>query len=524
MKSKARYLFSILTKSKEFQSKLYEKAHTSGLALKKVFFIFFILAFFLSLNAEEGFISPVTISSDVSNYNPLPISIEPRSIYNTSDNGVIALAITEWQIDELLNAFGVTAVRLNQWGNLIWQRSYLLSLDHPTIVGIDIDRYESVRFLATYEDHARLMRIDSQGNAEYSELAVVNPENLLFTKALRMENGDIIALGKCYNIQTEVNDLAFFRLHPTGEIAATSFIPPDGSFDDADAYDAVVDDNDIILLACRIHPEYNDLLNLDVNGYITNRTHLPGDLLFTDRFVHLSHLPGSDHTLAIYRYDTGLPGLESSMISFTRITDEDMTYQSFGYESIAEIYSMIESDDGVIVCGISSTSMYPSSIFKFGFDDEYNLSWLWNYQQILFQYPETSVAYDLLTTNDAGSLFSVGIWGNSFVFVKLLSNGQVPIIDDLQGSSSQTISIFPNPMRNEIHIRLPQNGQLNINHTIEVLNVRGQVVRTLKISGYYESEVIWDGEDIEGSECSDGLYFIKYKNDNHILKKFIKAN
>jgi len=92
------------------------------------------------------------------------------------------------------------------------------------------------------------------------------------------------------------------------------------------------------------------------------------------------------------------------------------------------------------------------------------------------------------------------------VIVKLLPNGQVPVEDETQAPSATQITAYPNPMKTHLNIRVKNENPSMSAGTIDIFNVKGQLLRSLKpIHG----ETSWDGKDKTGLSCPTGVYFVR---------------
>jgi hypothetical protein len=79
------------------------------------------------------------------------------------------------------------------------------------------------------------------------------------------------------------------------------------------------------------------------------------------------------------------------------------------------------------------------------------------------------------------------------------------------------IGNFPNPFNPETTITFAVEADaLGCHITINIINVRGQLVRSL-VSGYWSSgyhSVIWDGRDDDGNHVGSGVYFYVMQTEN----------
>ena len=112
----------------------------------------------------------------------------------------------------------------------------------------------------------------------------------------------------------------------------------------------------------------------------------------------------------------------------------------------------------------------------------------------------------------------IGSYGGHGSYEPILS------IDDPSQLQSIVINNHPNPFTSStvIQYTLPQNTR---EAQIEIYNIRGQLVRELKIKNLKLkiNEVIWDGEDGIGKKVGAGIYFIQLKTGESVnVKKIVK--
>jgi hypothetical protein len=93
--------------------------------------------------------------------------------------------------------------------------------------------------------------------------------------------------------------------------------------------------------------------------------------------------------------------------------------------------------------------------------------------------------------------------------ILIAKSGNTPPTSLHEFSNSASISVFPNPANDFITLSFPQKA------TIEILNIAGQVVRTINSDG--------SAVTIDLRKLSGGVYILKATTDKEIVtKKFIK--
>jgi hypothetical protein len=108
------------------------------------------------------------------------------------------------------------------------------------------------------------------------------------------------------------------------------------------------------------------------------------------------------------------------------------------------------------------------------------------------------------------------------IITKLLPNGQLPIEDEVQTPPVSTISAYPNPMKDEITIKIKQDDQsISAENKLNIFNIKGQFVRSLKLT---KGETVWDGKDRSGKPCPKGIYLLRYQYGTSHVTKICKTH
>ncbi len=115
--------------------------------------------------------------------------------------------------------------------------------------------------------------------------------------------------------------------------------------------------------------------------------------------------------------------------------------------------------------------------------------------------------YGLHAGNSYGDFYPLGYYVDN-------SDTEAPI-----ANSTITASCYPNPFNPEttIEYTLPENGLTSI----EVFNIKGQLVKTLK-KDYMSAgshTVVWHGKNSNNKQCASGLYFYVVKQGNNTMSK-----
>lgn len=90
--------------------------------------------------------------------------------------------------------------------------------------------------------------------------------------------------------------------------------------------------------------------------------------------------------------------------------------------------------------------------------------------------------------------------------ISVTSNAPVENIDQVE--LLRRISVYPNPSREVLHLRVPK--QLRGKLDLAIYNIRGQLVRRFGQDKTSDSDpTLWDGRDEQGMPCAAGIYFLR---------------
>ncbi|MDD3563106.1 MAG: T9SS type A sorting domain-containing protein [Candidatus Cloacimonetes bacterium] len=450
----------------------------------------------------------------------LPIEIiASRSIYVCSDNSVVVLSNVD-DTEEEWWFFYSTITKLDPDGNLLW-RQWLNPGGWPpcAITGVDIDAEDTVTFILI-GDEISLGTIDSEGVVATLSFLIdmdIPYYTKSFNKALRTPNNEIVAVGKAYQdyIFYELSSACYFRFSSAGDTLATAFWPvdPDSPWHQAEAYDLALMDNGNILIACRLHSFNCSILEVNPDGTLVNRFDLPGEYHPSNVAICresnnasyiIAYAMGefSDRSIQVDRFENGV------FEPLFSISGSDLT----------EVNSMILGTDNIYLCGRLSVN---GSLLSLTYSGELNWSWAqpgYNHSSVE-RYGSASAA--LLALDNEDCIYWA--WGSrgSQVITKLLPNGQLPIDDEVQAPPVNTISAYPNPMKDEVTIKIKQDVQSHSpDNSIDIFNIKGQLIRSLKLT---KGETVWDGKDSGGKPCPKGIYLLRYQYGTSQITKICKT-
>jgi hypothetical protein len=418
-----------------------------------------------------------------------------------------------------------TITKLDPDGNLLW-RQWLNPGGFPScaITGVDIDAEDTVTFIFAWTGgEISLGTIDSEGVV--ATLSVLIDMDIpyytkSFNKALRTPNNEIVAVGKAFqdnNMFYDVSSACYFRYSSAGDTLATAFWPvdPDSPYHDAEAYDLALMDNGNILIACRLHSFNCSILEANPDGTLVNRFDLPGE----NHSYNVAICRESNNASYIIAYEMGeYPDHSIHVDRFENGVFEPLFSISGSY--LTAVNSMILGTDNIYLCGNLSIN---GSLLSLTYSGELNWSWsqeggnscpyMWD------RLGSQSVA--LLALDNDNCIYWA--WGNngSQVITKLLPNGQLPIEDEVQTPPVNTISAYPNPMKDEVTIKISQDDQsISAENKLSIFNIKGQLISSLKLT---KGETVWDGKDSGGKPCPKGIYLLRDQYGTSQITKICKT-
>ncbi|MDD2424100.1 MAG: T9SS type A sorting domain-containing protein [Candidatus Cloacimonetes bacterium] len=480
--------------------------------LKRLIFTMFIVLIGGFAYSQSGYV-----------YNEsLPVNaIASRSIFVCSDNSVVVLSNVDNTEEEWCTYYS-TITKLDPDGNLLW-RQWLNPGGFPpcAITGVDIDAEDTVTFILI-GDEISLGTIDSEGVV--ATLSVLIDMDIpyftkSFNKALRTPNNEIVAVGKAYQdyIFYELSSACYFRFSSAGDTLATAFWPvdPDSPYHQAEAYDLALMDNGNILIACRLHSFNCSILEVNPDGTLVNRFDLPGQ--FHSPNVSICRELNSPSYIIAYAMGE-YPDYSIHVERFENGVFEPLF--SISGSNLTAVDSMILGTDNIYLCG---AIIGGGTLLSLTYSGELNWSWeqLGSNFSSVERYGSASAA--LLALDNDNCIYwawSGGLRGSQ-VITKLLPNGQLPIDDEVQAPPVNTISAYPNPMKDEVTIKIKQDVQSPItDNSIDIFNIKGQFVRSLKLT---KGETVWDGKDSGGKPCPKGIYLLRYQYGRGQITKICKT-
>ncbi|MCB5280209.1 MAG: T9SS type A sorting domain-containing protein [Candidatus Cloacimonetes bacterium] len=480
--------------------------------LKRLIFTMFIVLIGGFAYSQSGYV-----------YNEsLPVyAIDSRSIYVCSDNSVVVLSNVD-DTEEEWWFFYSTITKLDPDGNLLW-RQWLNPVGWPScvITGVDIDAEDTVTFIFAWIGGSviQLAAIDSDGViATLSDQLELPYLSITFNKALRTPNNEIVAVGKAYppdNLFLDVASACYFRFSSAGDTLATAFWPvdPDSPYHQAEAYDLALMDNGNILITCRLHSFNCSILEVNPDGALVNRFDLPGE----HHSPNVAICRESNNASYIIAHEMG----EYPDHSFHFDRFENGVFEPLFSISGSNLYlvdSMILGTDNIYLCG---KIIGGGSLLSLTYSGVLNWSWEQPGNNLSSEELYGSASAALLALDNDNCIYWA--WGSreSQVITKLLPNGQLPIVDEVQAPPVNTISAYPNPMKDEVTIKIKQDVQSHSpDNSIDIFNIKGQLIRSLKLT---KGETVWDGKDSGGKPCPKGIYLLRYQYGTSQITKICKT-
>ncbi|MDD4486755.1 MAG: T9SS type A sorting domain-containing protein [Proteiniphilum sp.] len=443
-------------------------------------------------------------------------AISSRSIFVCSDNSVVVLGNLDYNYGPCTQYLSIT--KLDPSGNLLWREWMGETGYFLTITGVDIDENDTVTFITTVlasDLYIRLWSIDSSGNFTLlsEEPYIQNYRLSGFNKALRTPNNEIVAVGKTRNIQEELS-ACFYRFSATGDTLATAYYPLDASSPyqerGAEAYDLALGDNGNILITCQLSIGTGSILEIDPMGNIVNRIDVPGYFLNNSSSLAVVNNPYSSGYLIVGPFGF----FPDTAIKAYLLHNDELTYMySVDHTVVKWPHSTLVHEDGVFICG--TYSAVNASLVNLSVSGELNWTWQQEGENLSNIHIEGigMASTALLAMDGEGCVYWA--WGNgrTQLITKLLPNGQLPVVDEVQSPMVNEISAYPNPMKDEIKIKIKQENSIPIQgNSIEIFNIKGQLIRSLDLT---KGETVWDGRDDNNRPLASGTYIVKAITDRN---------
>jgi len=136
------------------------------------------------------------------------------------------------------------------------------------------------------------------------------------------------------------------------------------------------------------------------------------------------------------------------------------------------------------------------------------------------------IALFYMDDNDYGS-FIQGIGPNTggtitYMSVKINFSGLPhPAVDPGHTDVAKlSLTNYPNPFSNSTYISFSAKKSIR-NSIVEIYNIKGQLIRTLKTSSSSSNEgyAIWDGKDSYNNDVASGIYLYRLKTNNSVVTK-----
>jgi hypothetical protein len=491
--------------------------------MKKILIILLSLLACIVCYAKSGYIS--TISIDELEY------FIPKNTYLCSDNSIVILCNAGYMDWEGWWNYGALIIKLDPQGNLLWQRGpysfrdennraseaeqtsvHSRWSDYDYIIGTGIDSDDRVHFIMYKPQNYFTGSIDTNGTVITNEQKSFAVWHSYFSKAMRLPNGEILACGRISKTSAAVYHAAFFRMSALGDSLAANYYPTDLGYsaDSTTGRGLVQKDDNSVYIACSLGSDDLSILHADLDGAIQSRYDISG----FDLWHGMSMFCNSD-SLMVFTIDENQSTILSTIDAVGNIHSYNIGSDLFSICSVA-----FGADHFVLLGG-----GYPfDKAILAKYDHKLENNWIENYDEITLQFAYHSPKHnlDILKIDSEACIYFVGTINYYDIAVaKLLPNGQVPNLDEVQVVASAPIIAYPNPMKDQLDIKLTQDdGAVVGENRIEIYNIKGQLVRSVQLS---KGETQWDGKDKQGQNCPSGIYLLRVPGHAAVTKKICKS-
>ncbi len=441
-----------------------------------------------ALGAQTGYFYSQVINDQYSS----------RSVFVCSDNSVVILGNDASTME--IHHYYQTVTKLDAQGNLLWRR---VTDAEGSITGVDIDSNDNVTFLTT-EPGIILWMINSYGViTQISDVQPLPGYTTVFNRAVRLGNGDIVAVGSDRGDFWYFNyNVCYYRFSPQGNIMAQAYwtAVPYPAESDTRGFDLVPLDNGNVLLSCSW--TYNQLAVLEVSpdAQIVENHGFAGRAF--GAAVTIDKIPGQQvwllaYNLSVYPFQVNLDVFNGSTIS---------PLFSVADTTLRQVTDVMLSGDRIYLCG--TTYAYDGGRLLC-LDYQGNVLWQRDQQgdnqSCACVYGLLDPSTHLLQIDNEGCVYWA--WGHydTQTLTKLLPNGQVAVDDEVQMPGPAAMTLYPNPMKDRLQVKLSSFKEHSWTGVLKIYNLRGQHIRDLAVA---DNEASWDGKDSFGRSCPSGLYLI----------------
>lgn len=419
-----------------------------------------------------------------------------RSIFLCSDNSVVILGNDAYVME--LHMYSQTITKLDPQGNLLWRA--VMGVE-GSITGVDIDSNDNVTFITT-NPGIRLWSINRFGAiTPISDEQPLPRFNTVFNRAVRLGNGDIVAVGSDRGDVWYFNYSAcYFRFSSYGEVMAQVYwtAVPYPANSDTRGFDLTPLDNGNVLIACSWISHQLAVVEVSPDAQIVNNHGFPGRAFGSA--VTIDRIPGQQNWLVAYNLSVFPFQVNIDVFNGTTITPlfavADTTFR--------RVTDVMLSGDRIYLCGTTYAGGRLLCL-----DYQGNVLWSRDQQGENMGWACVNGLLDpsthLLQRDDDGCVYWA--WGNygTQTVTKLLPNGQVDVDDEVLMPGPVTMTLYPNPMKDKVQVKLSSPAGHSEIVELMIYNIRGQHIRSVPVSG---DEAWWDGKDRYGRSCPSGVYLI----------------
>lgn len=423
-----------------------------------------------------------------------------RSVYLCLDRSVIV--ISDYEADAGFLFPGHFITKLDAGGEFMWE-STLPGYSNSTVAMVDVDAEGGIYFLCADPDAIQLYRLSLSGREPIGG-PIVPPCNTYFSKALRTDGGDIVAVGQSRAADGDEWAACYYRFSAQGDSLASAYWPGSSG---AGAYDLALLDSGNLLVSCYLSGNSQSVLEVNPAGEIVSTYDVSMSLFGFG--ISISAESGAQTHLLAYKSSGGV-----SVARFAGGSSEHLF--TVPGSVIEDVNSLVVTQDNIFLCGIRGLS--EGVVVKLDADGAVEWARYQRGDNATICQDWTPASKSLLAVDDNGCAY--WSWGGHApqVIIKLPPDGQVHTVDEVQIPAANMLTVWPNPMKTRLSIKADPSLR---GESVEVYNIRGELVRRLKMT---DSEAIWDGRNSSGVDCPSGVYLLRSNDVRNRVKKISKIN
>ena len=226
------------------------------------------------------------------------------------------------------------------------------------------------------------------------------------------------------------------------------------------------------------------------------------NMMWLDAHIYIYH--SMDYGITFEMFHPFSKGQEPLFANYSAITTDKEMFDLKNYDSVYYVTGDMPLNVQFYNYSIGEINTYEWDFDNDGIVDSYEQTPIYTYTDTGW-YSINLTVYDYYDTNS--------FLRENYIYVYELTD----VNEDHRNTFG--FSCYPNPFTDKITFTFPNNNRID-NNEIVIYDLNGKIVN---IFYSFNSEVVWNGANFTGEKCEQGIYIVKYK-DQQISKKIILTN